>query len=146
MTQFLVCKHLGRLQPLDDIGAQYLSKIKPNETFLVEIKRARNPRQHRLYWALCNLVADNSEAYDTADQVSFVFKIATGHTMPTVGHDGRTYWQPRSIAFHAMPQEEFRKFLDRCIDVVVTKLLPKVTSEELRAELESICGVQSSAA
>ena len=48
--------------------------------------------------------------------------------------------------FQGTTDDEFQKFLDRCIDVVTTKLLPKVTSEELRAELESICGVQSSAA
>lgn len=144
--KFLVQKHLGKLAPVDDIGAQYLAKIKQGETFLVEIKRARNPRQHRLYWALCGLVADNSDAYSDAEQVSFVFKIATGHTMPVQGHDGKVYWQPRSIAFHAMPQDEFQRFLDRCIDIVATRLLPKVTSEELRAELESICGINGRAA
>jgi hypothetical protein len=143
--KILLAKTLRGLAPADRTAEDALSKIKLGTTFLCEIKRARNPRQHALYWALCTLVADNSDVYSDAEQVSFVFKIATGHTMPVVGHDGRTYWQPRSIAYHAMPQDEFQKFFDRCVDVVVTKLLDKVTDEELRSTLESMIGIRSAA-
>jgi hypothetical protein len=139
VTAFLMQKHLGRLQAVDDVGQQYLSKIRQGETFLVEIKRARNPRQHRLYWALCGIVADNSDKYQDAEQVSMALKIATGHVIPHINPaDGRTYWIPKSIAFHAMPQDEFAPFFDKCIAIVASRFLPGVTDAELRAELESM--------
>lgn len=143
--KLLMTKTLNGLRPADRTSEEALAKVKMGQAFVVEVKRARNARQLALYWALCGLVADHSDAYQDKEQVSFVFKIATGHTMPVIGHDKRTYWQPRSIAFDKMSQDDFNRFLSRCIDVVVTKLLPQVTDAELRAELESICRINQAA-
>lgn len=142
MPQIMMVKHLGGLRPVDDLGQQYLSKIKHGETFLVEIKRARNPKQHRLYWSLCNIVADNSRYYQNAEQVSLALKVATGHVVPMINpSDGKTYLVPKSIAFHAMAQDEFNQFFERCIQLVVERFLPGVTDKELRAEIAAMCGV-----
>jgi hypothetical protein len=140
MSRFLVTKHLGKLAPVDDIGAQYLSKIKQGDTFEVEIKRLRNGKHHRLFWKLCSVVADNSDRYGDAEQVAMAFKIATGHVVPFIHPlTGQTYWTPKSIAFDKMDQTEFSVFFDKCIAIVASRFLPGVTDAELRAELESMC-------
>jgi hypothetical protein len=143
--KFLVQKHLGRLQPVDDVGQQYLAKIRQGDVFMCEIKLARNPRHHRLFWALCGLVADNSDRYGDAEQVAMALKIATGHVIPHINPaDGKTYWVPKSIAFHKMDQTEFGAFFDKCVDVVVRSgLIEGVTDAEVRAELETMCGARA---
>jgi len=144
MTSILVTKHLGGLRPVDDIGTAYFSKIKHGKQFLVEIKRARNPRHHRLFWALCALVADNSRHFQDAEQVATAFKVATGHVVPQINPaDGKTYWFPKSIAYHAMPQDEFSAFFEKCVSLVVERLLPGVTDQQVRENLESMCGISS---
>jgi hypothetical protein len=137
--KFMVTKHLGKLAPVDDIGAQYLSKIKQGDTFEVEIKRLRNGKHHRLFWKLCSVVADNSDRYGDAEQVAMAFKIATGHVVPFIHPlTGAVYWTPKSIAFDKMDQTEFSVFFDKCVDVVMRKFIKDTTDPELRAELESM--------
>jgi hypothetical protein len=131
-------KHLGGLRPVDDIGTQALSRLKQGDVVMVEYSRPRNPRHHRLFFALLNIVANNSPHYDDPEQVLLALKIATGHVVPHIAFDGKTYMVPQSIAFNKMDQDAFDRFFDKCVDIVVRRFLPGVTDAELRAELESM--------
>jgi hypothetical protein len=132
-------KHLGGLRPVDDIGTQALSRLKQGDIVTVEYTRPRNPRHHRLFFALLNIVANNSPHYDDPEQVLLALKIATGHVVPHIAYDGKTYMIPQSIAFHKMDQDAFDRFFNKCVDVVVRRFLPGVTDAELRMELETMC-------
>lgn len=134
-------KHLGGLRPVDDAGTVALSKLKQGDLVQVECVRPRNPRHHRLFFALLSIVANNSPHYDDPEQVLLALKIATGHVVPHVAYDGKAYMIPKSIAFHKMDQTAFDQFFDKCIDIVAARFLPGVTDSELRAELESMCGI-----
>lgn len=138
MTQPLFFrKDLGKLTPADDAAEAALSKIKFGAEVQVEIKRPRNVHHHRKFWALANLVADNQEHYETAEQVVAALKAATGHCdwFP-MKDDRRMVAIPKSIAFHKMDQTEFAAFYDKCIAVVAEHFLPGVESEALRQEVE----------
>jgi hypothetical protein len=138
MTQPLFFrKDIGKLVPADDAAQDALSKIKFGAEVQVEIKRPRNPLHHRKFWALANLVANNQEHYETAEQVVAALKAATGHCDWFPMKDGKHMVAiPKSIAFHKMDQTEFKAFYDRCISVVAEHFLPGVESADLRAEVE----------
>lgn len=138
MTQPLYFrKDFGKLVPADDAATAALSKIKFGADVQVEIKRPRNILHHRKFWALANLVADNQEHYETAEQVVAALKAATGHCdwFP-MKYGEHMVAIPKSIAFHKMDQTEFEAFYDRCIQVVAKHFLPGVESDALRAEVE----------
>ena len=48
--------------------------------------------------------------------------------------------QVRSIAFHAMDETEFSALLGRAIDLVTTKLIPGLGSEDLMDEINEMVG------
>lgn len=75
----LMRKVLGGLTPAAADAEEALRNCRDREEVLVEIKRARNPRAHRLFWALCNIIHKNTERYRSVEDVGTMFKIATGH-------------------------------------------------------------------
>lgn len=147
MSTFLSQKHLGVLRPVDEAGIEALRKIKNGAILKVEVKQPRNIRAHRLFWGLMSLVWEqlDQEEYPTVEDLAARVKIATGHRTRIDLGKGMVGFVPKSIAFHKMDETAFREFLDRSIDLVVTRILPGVTDAEIRAELEAMTGLSVAA-
>lgn len=136
MANFVALKKLGSIRPVDQVGIDILAKLREGEQVMVEVKRARNGKQHRLYWALMNLIYSQQSRYATLEQLSNAIKCAVGYCDEIETKGGKVLVIPKSIAFHAMSQESFTEFFDRVIELVTTKILPNVSDADLRAELE----------
>jgi hypothetical protein len=142
MTRFLAHKHLGSLRPVDTNGEDALRGIGNGELIEVEIKRRRNIKFHRKYFALITLVWENmdQERYPTIEDLHAALKIAAGLRTRIELPDGTLGFIPGSIAFHKMDQGAFDRFFNRVCDLVAKHFLPGVTSEELRHEVETLIG------
>ena len=147
MSRFLVAKHLNSLRPVDEAGEAALRKIGQGEMMMLEIKRPRNIKHHRLYWALVTLVWQNmdGERYPTAEDLHAALKIAAGLRTRIVLPDGTVGFIPGSIAFHKMDQDAFNEFYERICDLVARHFLPGVTIKELKAEVETMIGAREAA-
>lgn len=142
MTRFVARKHLGSLRPVDDAGEEALSKIAQGDLVMVEVKRPRNIKFHRMYWALVTIVWQQLDEYryPTADDLHAAIKIAAGLRTRIVLPDGTIGFIPGSIAFHKMDATEFAAFFDRVCNLIAKHFLPGVTDAELRAEVETLIG------
>ena len=94
---------------------------------------------HRKFFALLNVVFENQEKYESVEQLLTIFKIGTGHYETMVMKDGVAYI-PKSIAFQKMDQDEFSVFWDKCIKLIVTRILPGITKEDLEREILELIG------
>ncbi len=130
-------KDLGCLRPVNSQADDVLAKIKLGDVAAVEVRKPRNLGHHRLYWALCTLVADNMDGDYSAEIVSDVLKIRAGHVTAVKTAKGEIFL-PKSISFSALDQIAFNDFFDRVLRVVVSDILPGLDSEILRAEVQSI--------
>jgi len=148
MARFLVSKHLNSLRPVDEGGEDALRKIGQGELVMVEVKRPRNLKHHRLYWALVSLVWQNMDGdrYPTAEDLHSAIKIAAGLRTMIQLPDGTVGFIPGSIAFHKMDQTAFSEFYDRVCDLVAKHFLPGVTVLELKNEVAAMIGVAREAA
>lgn len=142
MTRFVARKHLGSLRPVDDAGEEALSKIAQGDLVMVEVKRPRNIKFHRMYWALVTIVWQQLDEYryPTADDLHAAIKIAAGLRTRIVLPDGTIGFIPGSIAFNKMSQDDFSAFFDRVCNLIAKHFLPGVTDAELRAEVETLIG------
>ena len=108
----------GALYPDGDDSAAVFEKIPRDKPLHCEIKVPRSTQMHRLFWALCQRIAQGMGRDDiTADTVCTEFKLATGHCDI---YRSKRYGEvrvPRSIAFHKMDNIEFRDFFNRCCNV-----------------------------
>lgn len=145
MTEIMLTKHLGGLRPVDDLGTQYLSRIKHGDVVLCEVKRPRNLGHHRKFFKLMQVVQPNT-SYPTVDALVVAMKVYLGHCDTVSLKGGKLAAVPKSIAFHAMNQEAFAQFYDAAVDAVVAHFLPGVAESDLRREVEELCNIPGRAA
>lgn len=145
MSKLYMRKNLGSLHPMDAAGEDALRKLKNGEDVQVEIKRPRNIKHHRKFFALVNLVFENQDHYQSVDHLLVALKVALGHCDTVILKNGGVGYIPKSIAFHKMDQSQFEEFYDRTCDIIAKHFLPGVTSDNLKAEVESLIGIRSAA-
>lgn len=143
MSRFLAMKHFNSLRPTDQAGEDALRKIGHGEVVTIEMKRPRNVKHHRMFWALMGIVHENidHERYPTVDDLVAAVKIAAGLRTRIQLPSGEVGFIPGSIAFHKMDQDEFSKFYDRVCDLIAKHFLPGVDKADLRREVEIMIGV-----
>ena len=144
MAEILLMKAAGALRPTDEDSLEWLSKLPKGKEVLVEAKRPRNARQHRLFFAALKLVHDAlpdaaRERYPTPEALRAALLIHLGYVAGSVvTKDGLVVHWPRSMAFHCMPQEEFDALMNGFFDWVAADVIPGVGQDDLRRELEEI--------
>lgn len=129
------------LIPVDDQGLELLQSIRDGRDVMVSVKVARNPKHHRLLFAMLNLIVERTGKFSATDEALTALKVACGLVDPYIDSEsGKTFFVPRSIAFESMPQDDFRAFFDRSVFVALQRWFPPGTSEQdLRAEIDSMC-------
>jgi hypothetical protein len=104
-----------------------LQTMKAGKWLRLEWATPRNGPHHRKLMALLQLVAENSETYQTVEQALPAVKLAAGYFDPAVDpRTGELYPNLHSIAFDKMEQDEFDKFYSAAIDGVLQVILPQL--------------------
>lgn len=144
MAKFLAQKIMGGLRPADEAGTDALRKVANGELVSIEIKRPRNIKHHRMFWALMSIVWDNMdhERYPTVEDLTSAVKISAGLRTRIELPGGEIGFIPGSIAFHKMSQDDFSAFYDRVCDLICKHFLPGVENDALKEEVEIMCGVR----
>jgi len=120
----------------DDPAERILEAIAQDEEVLVTISKPRSIQHHKLYYALCTLVASNSSLFMTKDEVSDHLKLNTGlYETMYVGDDQVPVHIPRSIAFENMSTAEFREYWERVCDYVAVEIIPGIDREDMMDEI-----------
>ena len=139
MADFLFAKHFTSLRPTDESGQEFLRGLGTGEIVKVTVTRPRNVRFHRLFFALLNLVYENTETFASVEQVLTTVKYGIGH-FDTVIVNGQEEKHPRSISFARMDQDQFRQFWDRAVDYVIANILP-ANRADLEREVFEMIGI-----
>ena len=132
----------GATQPDHDAWTKFrrnLEAMKPGTWIRMEWARPRNGRFHRKFFALLQLVANNSEVYDTAEKALVAVKLVTGHFDLMVHPEtGEIVQIPRSISYDAMEQDEFDRFYSAAVDGVLQHILSHLDAEKMDRLLDLI--------
>ncbi len=127
------------LVPVDEFAATQTARLPRDKDLAVDARSRRNMGQHRLYWALMNLVAEASEDFADGEEVSDFIKYRTRHVRavhnPTTGN---SFLVPKSMSEASMPAEQFTRYFNRALHIVLTEILPGVPEGELRVQIENI--------
>ena len=94
----------------------------------------------RLYWAIVEHVA-TATGYESADLLHLALKVRLGYYEAPRLPNGKVIVVLESIAFDAMTQDEFQKFMDAAINVICAEVVPGSNREELIAEVNGMLGV-----
>jgi hypothetical protein len=127
------------LFPVDEDGIELMKGVKGGREVTAEVKQSRNPRHHRLYWALIRFIRIHSPVMSgfPESRIHVALKFRCGLVDEMIDLDsGRRVAIPRSIAWESMDQTEFTKFFDDAVQVIANRWMPAgTTSEAVRAEI-----------
>jgi len=116
-----------------------LETMKPGTWIRMEWASPRHPKHHRKFMALLQLITENSETYNTVEKALVAVKLCTGHfDLMADPKTGEIIQIPKSIAFEAMPQEEFEVFYSAAIDAVLQVILPQLDRAKADRLLEMV--------
>ena len=127
------------LVPVDHRGFEYMSRIRDNRDVGIKVKQHRNPRQHRLFFAIVDFVKvhavdENSESlFAHVSEKGIRAAIMTLLGRCTLWHDvanNRWFTEPDSIQYAAMDDTEFRKFFQEAVDLICQHWMPAGTVPE----------------
>jgi hypothetical protein len=126
----------GALVPADDHAREIMEGVKDGQSVMVSVRKVRNPRQHRLAWALAQKVSEAVEwLHDREDAMDYL-KIKARHVRMIVDpRTGEVTLTPKSIAFASCPQETFNRLFDRMCWIICNEVVPGMDESALRAEV-----------
>lgn len=132
------------LKPCYDNDFDEKKKLKIGEAYIADIKLVRNPKFHRLFYALVNLSWEYlSERHQRGfkDNVELWRKYlisAAGYVDVFYSPQLKQYVEyPKSISFEKMDEAEFKDLYDRVLDIVLSVLKDRVGKEEFDAMLNN---------
>lgn len=116
-----------------------LETMRPGAYLRFEWSTPRNGAHHRKFFALLQLIAENSETYNTTEKALVGVKLAAG-LFDLMAHPvtGEIIQVPRSVSFEAMGQENFEAFYTNAIDAVLQHILPHLDREKADRLLDMI--------
>lgn len=144
MTAILMKRALSGLVPDDDAARDALRKVPVGNVVAIDIRRPRHHKNLRRWWALMNLIAQNSDTIKSPEQAHDLVKILAGHCTHVVSKStGEVYMVADSIAFGRLNEDEFQEVWSRAIKAVSEHVLPGITDTEIEAEILQLIGAAS---
>ena len=128
----------GFLAPADAEAEEVFRKWKTGASYSLTYAPARNPKFHRLVFAVAQSVVENAPEvsyWRGKDGYSFIkaVELTYGFTDEMMDCNGEVHLIPRSIAFENMDEAEFKKIFDPLITEAARVL--GVTENELLDQL-----------
>ena len=148
MTTIYMRRVGNALVPDCDEEADKIKRLKTGKVIKCEISEMRNGAFHRKYWSLIGVAFDYWSANAIPRQhngmdvrlCKEVFQkdlmLLCGYSTPVASVlNGLTY-MPDSISFAKMTEETFEKLYSDTIDVILQKVLPNLSEEDLNEAME----------
>lgn len=125
------------LVPADEEATRRLASYRPTDEIAADVRRPRNVKHHRKFWTLLTLVAENSDAFETPEQVLYAVKAAMGRgKWVSAPRTKKPFFVPESVSFATMDQVEFETFYSAAVNTVLKFWLP-IGREDLEREVAS---------
>lgn len=149
-TRHLLRVIKGGFEPADEITAARLrGSLRIGDEVFCELKSPRNPRFHRLAYALCSVVAENVEAFQGLDAYRTIKRLQLEANVGCEeiayrlhGHDVLARI-PKSLAFASMSEAQFREVMRGICEHVVRVYWPDCTVAEIEKMAEQHMRVAS---
>ena len=128
------------LIPDDDHARAYLRRLKPGEPVLVSVRKPRNIRFHRKFWALLNLAFSNQDRYDDFEAFRKEVIMRAGFWEEHHHVTGAVSYTAKSISFASMDELEFHDLYQKSIDAIIKYFMPETDPESLAQAVEEVIG------
>ncbi|MFK5981426.1 MAG: DUF1367 family protein [Flavobacteriaceae bacterium] len=102
-----------------DSDYDYIKKLKVGEIYFFEVKRERNIKFHRKFFALIRMIYQNQTHYDFEDELREDLLISAGIYTTHISFWGEETKKAKSLKFSNMNQDEFDDMYNSVLDEIV---------------------------
>jgi hypothetical protein len=144
VTEIILRKRAARagevgLFSVDDEGAELIGRLKNNRDVGADIIQRRNPRQHRLFFAILQFVKMHCPIWadEPIEEIRYHVKMRCGLVDRHIDMEtARVTYREQSMSFAAMDQTKFNAFFQNACDLIAQRWMPPgTTPEDVRREL-----------
>jgi hypothetical protein len=107
----------GALLPVGEPVKSY-ERLGAGETIVLDVKRQRNPKFHRLAMSWLMSVFENQDHFQTFDQMRYTLTCMAGYIKHQEVRGNKVIVIPKSINFESMDDDEFNQW-QQDIDTVL---------------------------
>lgn len=108
----------GHLVPADIHADAMMQSIPDGKEILVLVHVPRSAKHHRWFFAMLHKVCQAVDDWHDEEELLDALKHAVGHVEIRRKLTGEFYKRVKSIAFGAMGEDKFRRFVARCMYVL----------------------------
>jgi hypothetical protein len=124
------------ISPADPEAEEWMNSLSVGELFFVRPQRPRNPKHHRLAFAMFQFVLDATDRFANVEQLLLWLKLQTGHYQEHITENGEMVFVPKSISFASMPEDQFTDWHAKALEAIRRELLPTMSDADMAAALE----------
>lgn len=107
----------GKFMPLNNRDKEIADKIPVMDDTCFTIKKVRNPKFHRKYFAMLQMAFDNQDEFEDFEIFRKLMEMRAGHhVMVNTGKTTIPFHQ--SVAYDKLDQDDFEKLYKRVWDVL----------------------------
>jgi hypothetical protein len=114
---FLVKRNDGSYLPAYDDDKKKSDKYKSGDIIYAPVKKVRNPKFHRKYFALINMIFDNQDKFENKDKLRDYLTIKAGF-YDTAITDMGILLTAKSISFDKMDDIEFSEMYETTLKII----------------------------
>ena len=141
MMEINVKRWGSTLIPATPMDEEAIRELRDNAEYTVKLKRDRSGKHHRFFCAILTKVVDNHAEYNKPDQLLLWLKVRLGYVEEVRFHDDKVWFVAKSTNFSAMEQNEFKKFVDAALDLIISEVILGMNKQELIKEVEEMMGI-----
>lgn len=119
MAKFaLIKRDDGLFMLAHDSDYEEAKKVKTGEAYFYEVKKPRNYKFHRKFFALIKLVFDNQERYSNMEYLRKDLIICSGYYDKRYDLHGVEVYEAQSLSFSSMDEDEFSELYNSVVDTI----------------------------
>lgn len=122
------------LIPVDDFSREAMQQYGDGEIIRIKLFKDRNPRHHRLFFALLACIYANQDKYLSKEALRFAITVQAGWVDEIQLSGDRVALKPKSIAWARMDQHEFRDYYQAAMRAI-PELLPQFEGVDIEKML-----------
>lgn len=136
MKAWIVRTPSGHIVPADEESRETLKTVPEGVVIKCEFFLNRDYQKHKKFFAFLKATFDMQEHFTEMDNYRTWLTMKAGWYDTIVAPNGRVIFQPKSIAFDKMEQDDFNKLYSTCIDVFLRELGKGITQDQLLRVVE----------
>lgn len=122
------------LVPHAPFDVELFERYPANVPLRIQLAQPRSGPRHRLYRVSLRIIVNNTDKFSTEDALHKTLLLACNVTEPILTTEGEFLYVPSSTAFDAMPEDEFKIYFDRAMEIVASVIIPGLDLDELLKE------------